>query len=101
MEKLEELENKYDGQKDLKLGTEKKPARISVQTKKRMHELAKIFKENGWEYSIEVNRDEPEDITDLRILQNRPKPRYIKEKVGRNDPCPCGSGKKYKNCCGK
>ncbi len=24
-----------------------------------------------------------------------------KEKVGRNDPCPCGSGKKYKNCCGK
>jgi preprotein translocase subunit SecA len=21
--------------------------------------------------------------------------------VGRNDPCPCGSGKKYKNCCGK
>jgi preprotein translocase subunit SecA len=24
-----------------------------------------------------------------------------KEKTGRNDPCPCGSGKKYKNCCGK
>jgi preprotein translocase subunit SecA len=23
------------------------------------------------------------------------------EKVGRNDPCPCGSGKKYKNCCGR
>ena len=22
-------------------------------------------------------------------------------KTGRNDPCPCGSGKKYKNCCGK
>ena len=22
-------------------------------------------------------------------------------KVGRNDPCPCGSGKKYKQCCGK
>ncbi|MEA1649028.1 MULTISPECIES: SEC-C metal-binding domain-containing protein [Nitrospirillum] len=21
-------------------------------------------------------------------------------KVGRNDPCPCGSGKKYKRCCG-
>ena len=26
----------------------------------------------------------------------------VKEhKVGRNDPCPCGSGKKYKKCCGK
>ena len=25
---------------------------------------------------------------------------YRKDKVGRNDPCPCGSGKKAKNCCG-
>ncbi|NJP41593.1 SEC-C domain-containing protein [Oscillospiraceae bacterium HV4-5-C5C] len=25
----------------------------------------------------------------------------VSTKVGRNDPCPCGSGKKYKNCCGK
>ncbi|MBR7146159.1 MAG: SEC-C domain-containing protein, partial [Oscillospiraceae bacterium] len=23
------------------------------------------------------------------------------QKVGRNDPCPCGSGKKYKQCCGR
>lgn len=27
--------------------------------------------------------------------------RRIQPKVGRNDPCPCGSGKKYKKCCGK
>ena len=27
-------------------------------------------------------------------------PKHVK-KVGRNEPCPCGSGKKYKNCCGK
>ncbi|QUL99641.1 MAG: preprotein translocase subunit SecA [Candidatus Fermentithermobacillus carboniphilus] len=27
--------------------------------------------------------------------------RKTERKVGRNDPCPCGSGKKYKNCCGK
>jgi hypothetical protein len=25
----------------------------------------------------------------------------VTEKVGRNEPCPCGSGKKHKNCCGK
>ena len=25
----------------------------------------------------------------------------VSKKIGRNDPCPCGSGKKYKNCCGK
>ncbi|MCH3914643.1 MAG: preprotein translocase subunit SecA [Acidaminococcaceae bacterium] len=28
-------------------------------------------------------------------------PVHVEQKVGRNDPCPCGSGKKYKNCCGK
>lgn len=33
-------------------------------------------------------------------LANKPKVRKA-EKVGRNDPCPCGSGKKYKQCCGK
>jgi preprotein translocase subunit SecA len=29
------------------------------------------------------------------------KPVVKSEKVGRNAPCPCGSGKKYKNCCGR
>ena len=28
-------------------------------------------------------------------------PKKASEKIGRNDPCPCGSGKKYKQCCGK
>ena len=30
----------------------------------------------------------------------KPAPRRVANKVGRNDPCPCGSGKKYKKCCG-
>jgi len=25
----------------------------------------------------------------------------VKQKIGRNEPCPCGSGKKYKQCCGR
>ena len=32
---------------------------------------------------------------------NSKEPAKAKPQVGRNDPCPCGSGKKYKNCCGK
>ena len=32
-------------------------------------------------------------------VKNQPK--RVSTKVGRNDPCPCGSGKKYKQCCGK
>jgi preprotein translocase subunit SecA len=31
----------------------------------------------------------------------KPEPIRVGEKTGRNDPCPCGSGKKYKNCHGK
>jgi uncharacterized protein YecA (UPF0149 family) len=30
-----------------------------------------------------------------------PKPFIRGPKIGRNEPCPCGSGKKYKKCCGK
>ncbi len=30
-----------------------------------------------------------------------PAPVSKEKAIGRNDPCPCGSGKKYKNCCGK
>ena len=28
------------------------------------------------------------------------RPKQVVHEIGRNDPCPCGSGKKYKNCCG-
>ncbi|AZV59053.1 hypothetical protein DMR38_07440 [Clostridium sp. AWRP] len=35
----------------------------------------------------------PEELNPTTVIK--------KEKAGRNDPCPCGSGKKYKNCCGK
>lgn len=34
-------------------------------------------------------------------IKSKPKPVRTGPKVGRNDPCPCGSGKKYKQCCGK
>ena len=91
----------YDGKKTIKLGTEKNPAVVNVTTKKRMNEVAKIFEDNEWKYTIELDRDKPEDITNLEILLNRPKPKEAEKKVGRNDPCPCGSGNKYKKCCGK
>ena len=43
--------------------------------------------------------------TDLPVANNRtseekPQPVKVEKKVGRNDPCPCGNGKKYKNCHG-
>jgi len=41
-----------------------------------------------------------EVFDDEYVLPIKP---YVREgkKTGRNDPCPCGSGKKYKKCCGK
>ncbi len=90
----------FDGKKTAKLGTEKNPAVIQVKTKKRMKEVTKIFENNGWKYRIELVRDKPEDITDLEILLNPPKTVIVENKIGRNDPCTCGSGKKYKKCCG-
>ncbi len=40
----------------------------------------------------------PEDLQKIRAIV--PEQREVSIKVGRNDPCPCGSGKKYKRCCG-
>ena len=33
--------------------------------------------------------------------KSKPAPMIADKKIGRNDPCPCGSGKKYKHCHGK
>lgn len=33
--------------------------------------------------------------------RDKSKPKFDTKNIGRNDPCPCGSGKKYKKCCGK
>ena len=45
----------------------------------------------------EAPKDLAANIGGKQIPKTMPK----SAKVGRNDPCPCGSGKKYKNCCGK
>ncbi|WP_234117357.1 SEC-C metal-binding domain-containing protein [Clostridium hydrogenum] len=49
-----------------------------------------------WEgiFSKEKRKEIKKSWADSRTVVN-------KTKIGRNEPCPCGSGKKYKNCCGK
>jgi Predicted metal-binding protein related to the C-terminal domain of SecA len=102
--------NTFDGEKrarifavkkTAKLGTEKNPAVVRVQTEEKMKEVATLFEENNWKYTIGLEPDQPEDITDLERLLSPLKPTTAGKKVGRNEPCPCGSGKKYKKCCGK
>ena len=45
------------------------------------------------------NGPSPHDFAALQSQQRRPEVRST-DRVGRNEPCPCGSGKKYKRCCG-
>jgi len=82
-----------------RLGTEKRPAVVRVQTEERMEEIASIFEKYGWKFIIGLEPDEPEDITDLERLLNPDAFQITAVKIGRNEPCPCGSGKKYKKCC--
>ena len=54
---------------------------------KSLHEISRFEKVDGrWTY-VDGDLPRPETIVNT-------------QKVGRNDPCPCGSGKKYKKCCG-
>ena len=41
----------------------------------------------------------PKKVPAASVPLPRPRPVTVGRKVGRNDPCPCGSGKKFKNCC--
>ena len=53
---------------------------------------------NAWTKSRATAKSEGEGI-DQRVRID-PDPAVSRRKVGRNEPCPCGSGRKYKRCCG-
>ena len=60
-------------------------------------QTVKITNQGLQEMAEKVRGDIPKEskeVTHTPVVNNGPK-------VGRNDPCPCGSGKKYKNCCGR
>ena len=54
------------------------------------------FEDEGYDEYEDVPEQAPEPSRERQETIRRAQP-----KVGRNDPCPCGSGKKYKNCCGR
>ena len=90
----------FEDKNTFRLGTRKAPAQISVQTQEREQELAAIFAKNGWACVIELDAEQDENIRDLEELQKTQVRAVSSKKANRNDPCPCGSGKKYKKCCG-
>ena len=83
-----------------RLGTHGRPAVVRVQTEERALEILELCDRHGWQLIVGIEDDQPEDVTDIQKLLN-PQLFAARRQVlaGRNDPCPCGSGRKYKKCC--
>jgi preprotein translocase subunit SecA len=57
------------------------------------------------DFTRNIQRKKEKELAELQFIggdstSSRQKTVVRSTKVGRNDPCPCGSGKKYKKCCG-
>ena len=78
-------------------------------------ELVKSIREESVKAVFSLKPKRKEQVVNVKMTNNvtnlmtnaagedtpKRKPVKAEKKIGRNDPCPCGSGKKYKNCCGK
>jgi SWIM/SEC-C metal-binding protein len=82
-----------------RIGTKQRPAVVRVQTQDRAAEILALCNENDVQVLVGVEPDKTEDISDVERILAPPTPALAGPKVGRNDPCPCGSGKKFKKCC--
>jgi SWIM/SEC-C metal-binding protein len=87
-----------------KLGTDKRPAVVRVRSTEEAEEIVGLAEERGWKVIVGVEPDQLEDLSDLHKLMRaevkpEAKPR-LPPKINPNDYCPCGSGKRFKKCCG-
>lgn len=69
----------FERKKTARLGTEKNPASVVVQNEEREQELSAIFEENGWFYTIEIDEEKQEDVSDLELLKNLPTTRVVEK----------------------
>ncbi len=84
-----------------KIGTKNNPATVRVQTEEKAAELLALSNKNGWQVIVGIEPDKSEDISDLEKLIKSSASKQTAIIISRNAPCPCGSGKQYKRCCGK
>lgn len=89
----------FESQKTVRLGTKQTPLMLTVQSEARRVEVAEICAERKWFCEIDLLADEDEDISALTLLIEKQVVATTTRLAGRNEPCPCGSGKKYKQCC--
>lgn len=82
-------------------GSEKYPLELVVTTPARQQEVQALVDEAGLHARIAVDRsdDAQESINELTVLLGKGPTVRVEKTPARNDPCHCGSGKKYKKCC--
>lgn len=90
----------FSPKRNEKMGSELHPLSLIVNTEARKIEIEKIILAHKLFASIELNVKGDEDISELEFALNKPTTQVFDEVPGRNSPCLCGSGKKYKKCCG-
>jgi len=90
----------YNTRRTVKLGTEKQPLTLVVISDERKLEVEALIADNGLFANITVDNAAEENINDLNAILNKPTTTTFEKTPNRNDPCSCGSGKKYKKCCG-
>lgn len=81
------------------IGTHANPARARVQTEERAFELLAFCQDRRIQLVVELAPKEPEDIAEIERALIEREPIVAAPRIGRNEPCPCGSGKKFKKCC--
>jgi SWIM/SEC-C metal-binding protein len=89
----------FGTKKPPRLGSKRGPLKLKVQDETRREEITAICADKGWFCEITVNAEHDEDINALTLMQEKQVLATTTRLAGRNDPCPCGSGKKYKKCC--
>ena len=90
----------FNTKRVVKAGTKEAPLTLVVKSEQRKEEIELLIQEKGLFAEIQVNADLTENISELDAILNKPKTTRFEKKPSRNDLCPCGSGKKYKKCCG-
>ena len=98
--KPEHINHAYSTNRVIKQGTEEHPLVLTVATEARKAELEAIAAESGWFTDVTVDADVAENTAELDCIQNKPVAVKVEKTPQRNEPCSCGSGKKYKKCCG-
>ncbi len=90
----------YSTKREIKPGTAEHPLSLTVATEERKNEIEALVKEHALFADITIDEDAAENLAEFDCILNKPKTLVLEKTPNRNDPCSCGSGKKYKKCCG-